>query len=276
MVGNTLRNTQDNEHIEFNGDWVRFLQKPREELQKFCGHLFFFKCSEDAFKNGTKFFMITGRGTATFEANCAITEPDRIEKTHIIDRVLMFIYESVEAGFLKNPVTKIDNGEQLYRAIKNYAVLQHAPQHYTPQETMLIQRSYIQAKTEITGYINPLEVVLYLHDKEIGKEFLPESLLKHIEREFKPKPKRVSKNQGNRSGSRINPVKHAHTKEACQKAWEKIQEEKMLGLNTNMFHEIAASFLSQDESLVTTVSRNFYRKHVTKEYKAGAGRKSKY
>jgi len=85
----------------------------------------------------------------------------------------------------------------------------------------------------------------------------------------------IALKQYNRSGSKINPEKHIKTKQACQKAWEKVQRGKITDLNRDSFSEIASSFLGQGESLVTTVSRAFYKEEVAQKYKAGAGRKSK-
>jgi len=210
-----------------------------------------------------------------------------------VSRCLLFIYGSVEAGKIKSLSKEILGGDEFRNLYDEYTVYLHCSEDCLFFDAMndsefrtLIVR-YAESLDGIQCNINPRVVIEYLYSTTTGKSFLPPSLIEYLENKQKKDTADISEpipmpwvqptalKQHNRSGSKINLAKHENTKKACRKAWGKIQKDKILDLNCDSFSEIASSFLGQGESLITTVSRTFYKEEVTQEYKAGAGRKSK-
>ena len=268
----------------FWDSWKDLLNKPREDVDTFCAGLFYYHALEKSKQNGTSLIHSKIGDYTVLSLDCDISSPKDLIKCHIQDKLLIFIYESIEAGFIQNKTTKFINGEAFSECFNAYTSLFKGQtpnmefpiptRKYTKDEATQIIENYIDAKGDIQGYINPTEVVAYLYSSA-GKEFLPPSLIAYYEKKNGITQKKPTSIGNNRSGSRINPEKHAITREACRQAWDKVQKDRKPSLNLTKFENIVTEYLNKGESIISTVIRKFYKEEVTQEYKAGAGRRGK-
>lgn len=263
----------------FWNSWNELYTLPRIDVDTFTAGMFYYYECDKAKAGNTPLpeIKIVG-GYTTFSINCEDDSPENIISMMRKERLTIYLYEAIKAGYIKNPVNEIKNCEEFctaFNAYKKLILKQHPhfefpePNYiYSEEESQSIINNFLDTREKLEGFINPAEVLQFLVVSELGRDFLPLTLIDYL-----VKNKMMKSPLHNRSGSKVNQASHTRTKEACTYALNKIIKEKILDLNRDKFCAIASEYLDKGQSLVTTVARAFYKEEVPQEYKAGVGRK---
>lgn len=180
----------------FQGHWKNLLDMPRENLITFCSNLFMHSNSEKNMAQGIAVKSRIQDSIKFFVADPTLAQSkEDIDEALLLDRMYIFIYENIEAGFIKNKATQFIYGNEYYTCYLDYyaMLLAQFPDDefpelnttYTVEQRARITSQFHNVKERITGYVNPREVIELFYFSDLGKTFLPHSLIEYLKKKLK-------------------------------------------------------------------------------------------
>lgn len=183
----------------FQDVWKKLLDIPIENITLLCAQLMFYANAEKSMQNNTQMeIRIEDYIKCYIENKTYVQSKEDLDKALKLDRMYVFIYENIKAGFIKNKVTKFDYGDEYYTCFIDYYTmlssfinddnefLELKPK-YSNYEQARIKQKFRNVKERIGGYINPREVIECFYFSDLGKTFLPLSLVEYLKKKIRLK-----------------------------------------------------------------------------------------